>query len=119
MSKLIYVAGKYTGVTREEVDDNIVDADEWGRLVALSGFTPIIPHNNTAHWDMDERFKHWAHGDWIEKVCYPVLAKCDGIFMCPNWVHSTGAKMEYIFAKERKIPVFYTVKEIVMHFKSR
>lgn len=35
------------------------------------------------------------------------LFKCEGIYMCKNWVHSTGATIEHSIAKELGLKIMY------------
>lgn len=110
--KVIYVAGKYTAPTIEGVIDNVAKAEEAGKEVLAAGHVPLIPHCISAHWDIDSRFTHFEHGDWLNKFCYPLLKKCDGIYLYDGWEESKGAQMEYEVAKLHGIPIYFSVEDI-------
>lgn len=49
MKPLAYIAGKYTGATKQEVQANIDAAEVVGKQAWASGMVPIIPHRITGH----------------------------------------------------------------------
>ncbi len=51
----VYVAGPYRGKSRAAVELNIQVARKVGMLAAIKGWSPVIPHSNTAHLDEAER----------------------------------------------------------------
>ncbi|MGE3550576.1 MAG: DUF1937 family protein [Geobacter sp.] len=104
--KLAYIAGKYTGATKEEVQQNIDIAEDIGKQMLLKGYAPIIPHKITSHWERDSMFEMLQHSDWM-RVCLAWLDKCDVIVMCPGWKESKGATQEYHHACGRKIPIVF------------
>lgn len=105
--KLVYVAGKYSAPTREEVQANIDKADEVAKQLMLRGYVPVIPHKITAFWDLDERFSSMNHADWIEKYCIPLQDACSAIAMVPGWRDSFGATQEHEHALEVGQEVIY------------
>lgn len=107
MSKLVYVAGKYSAPTQEEVQANIDKADEVAKQLMLRGFVPVIPHKITAFWDLDPRFSSMAHADWIERYCLPLQDACQAIAMVPGWRDSFGATQEHEHALEIGQEIFY------------
>ena len=109
---LIYVAGKYTGSTREEIQANIDTAEEYGKKILLRGHIPCIPHRITAHWDICPQFTDWKHSDWLNKFCLPLLSRCDGILILPGWDLSLGAAMELDHAETLGLKTFYSVEEL-------
>lgn len=115
--KLIYIAGKYTGKTYSEIDDNIKKAEAKAiELIAKkgeSGYYPVTPHLNTAHFEI---YKSALPGiDYIYwlKGTIEMLMKCYGILMMDNWKESSDAKKEHQIALDNNIPVFYTVDEVM------
>ena len=113
MRKLVYVAGPYTALTREEISANVAKAEEWGKQVLLAGHVPLIPHKISSHWDLDPRLSDlFGHVDWLERFCFPLLHSCHAIFLYPGWLNSKGAKMEHEFAMEHGIPVAHSIEEL-------
>lgn len=102
--QLVYVAGKYSGETREEVQANIDLAETVGKALLKNGCAPLIPHKITSHWDTDPQFQRFEHKDWM-RACIVMLNKCDAIIMCPGWQDSKGARQEHEYATICGIPV--------------
>ena len=114
--KLVYIAGKYTGKSFSEVDDNIKKAEAKAiELIAkkgLKGYYPVVPHLNTAHFEIYEPallgidYTYWIKGT------AEMLLKCDCILMMKNWEESSGARGEHKIAQDNDIPIYYSVEEI-------
>jgi hypothetical protein len=98
-----YVAGPYTAKTVDKRDANIRTADAAGRDLLALGYAPIVPHNNTAAWELDSRF---AHDDFLE-ADFSLLAVCSLVVVVGDWQHSAGTKQEIEFATRNGIPIFY------------
>lgn len=97
---VVYICGPYTAPTRDEVQRNINVAERAGKAVLKMGHTPLIPHRISAHWDDDPEFnpEEWTHTAWMEKLCLPLLSKCDAILMLDGWPNSKGSVMEFEYA---------------------
>ena len=50
---VVYVAGRYTGLTEEEKQENIKRAKETAIMLWEEGYTVICPHLNTANFDIE------------------------------------------------------------------
>lgn len=112
--KRIYVAGRYSA-------DNVIDVlknigrgqDICARLFSL-GYYPFCPwHDKTYVTDRPENNftveQFQAHSmAWLEVS--------DGILMTSGWSDSRGSVREMERALELKIPVFYSVRDLVEHF---
>lgn len=99
---VIYLAGKYSGSTVDEITNNIAEA----RIIAAElwdkGYTVICPHTNSALFDYictvaDYRSFLFGYMD--------IMKRCDAVIMVPNWKTSNGAKMERKYAEKLGIPV--------------
>lgn len=110
--KLIYIAGPYTALTKEWIEVNILKAEEVGQQVLERGHIPIIPHKITGMWHEHRRFRDWAHKDWMEKFCLPLLSRCDAMLLMDNWRVSRGTRFEKLFAEEKGIEIFYSIFDI-------
>ena len=115
--KLIYIAGKYTGVTYAEVEKNIIDARR-AAIDLLSkkwekGFFPVTPHLNTAHFESMREivFCNIDYDFWL-KGTKEILKRCDGILLLENWIYSSGAIEEKKYAEKLGIPIYYSIDEI-------
>lgn len=106
--RLIYVAGRFTGMDRACVERNIAAAVEVGIEVCKVGAFPVIPHANTG----DERFESLhPYTFWIDGTL-ELLRRCDGIIMVPGWEASKGACGELAEAQRLGLAVFMTVEEL-------
>lgn len=105
----IYVAGPYTGKTKEEIEENVRKAMEAGLRIWKKGHFPYIPH--LTHWpdilakelgiDMDwPDYMNW-HAPWVDH--------CDALFLLAE---SKGALLELNRVKEQGKTVFYKLEEI-------
>jgi len=110
--KLIYIAGPYTAEDVYLRRQNILRAERAAREVFRQGYIPVIPHSIGDALETGEKFKHFKHSDWMQKLCLPLLSRCDGIFLIPGWQESKGATIEFNFARENKIPVFDKIERI-------
>lgn len=105
--KLVYVAGPYRAPTEWEVKGNIADAEAAAANLWTHGFAVVCPHLNTAFFGglvPDETF---LAGDLV------ILERCDAVFTTPRWRTSKGAQGEVARARERGIPVFESVPQLI------
>jgi ribonuclease HI len=110
--KLVYIAGPYTGATKDIVKQNIKKSEDLAKEVILLGFIPIIPHKITSFFDLDGRFSGWTTDDWINKFCIPLMDKCDALLLADGWNMSRGCIIERAYATKINIPVFYSLNEL-------
>lgn len=100
--KLVYISGKYTGRTREEIAANIAVARSAAIAVWEARHFALCPHLNTAHFEEDctARYDDYLAGD------LRMIDGCDGILMLDNWRESAGAQRELAHAVELNKPNF-------------
>lgn len=104
--KLIYVAGKYSGNTTDEVYENIQLARRYAQEIWRKGHAAICPHLNTMFMDENIGYEHFLRGD------FKILSMCHGIFLLPNWKDSKGAKMEYDVAIKLGKHIYTKLEEL-------
>lgn len=100
---LVYVAGKYSGKTNKEVQDNIDEATNIAIELWNMGHTVLCPHMNSAHLEDEVNFDH---PEWIKRSLI-LLERCDALVTVPGWEASTGAVCEVEYAKNYGIPIFH------------
>ena len=112
--KLIYIAGRFSGPTRADVERNIVTATHVGLEVARAGAMPVIPHSMTAHPDFErvQPYEFWIEGTLRQ------LDSCDAVMCVPGWETSKGAMFEVARAITRKMPVFERIEELKAWLKA-
>jgi len=78
--KLVYVAGPFSGPTRNVVEANIRRAVEVGLEVAKAGFMPVVPHANTAdpEYEKVQPYEFWIEGTTA------LLLLCDAMVVVPD-----------------------------------
>lgn len=98
---LIYVAGRFTGVSAFDRSLNVRAAEVCGMVIAMAGGYPVMPQSNTRNF--------W--GTFTEEFWYDgtlrLLAACDAVIMANGWQVSKGAQAERHWAVSQHMPVFY------------
>lgn len=108
--RLVYVAGPYRGATIEAVELNIATARRVGLQLARAGAMPVIPHANTAGFELyapDLHDEFWLDGT------LELMRRCDAVVLCPAWSTSKGTLQEIAEAARLGIPVFKSVEEYI------
>lgn len=106
--KVIYIAGPFRGANSWEMEQNIRRAEELALSVwRLGGCAAICPHTNTRFYQGAAPDEVWLDGD------LEILKRCDAVLMTEDWKRSTGATAEHEFALQERIPVFYSLVELV------
>ena len=117
--RVVYIAGPYSGKTAAEITEHVAVADKTAELVLLAGHTPVIPHRINASWQDHEHFSDFTLHDWLERLCFPLMQKCDAVLMLAGWERSIGAVIENRHAIELGIPVFYSMEAFTSAFPSK
>jgi nucleoside 2-deoxyribosyltransferase len=104
----IYVAGPFRGRSQQAVTLNIECARRVGAIMALKGWSPMIPHSNTGGLehvcDLPDEF-------WLAATL-ELMRRCDAVVLCPGWQHSTGTLAEIREAERLGIPIYYGESEV-------
>lgn len=109
--KRVYVAGPYSATNVIAVLDNM----RWGMRasveVLLAGYAPFCP------W-LDYNFQLQLRGDEALTVqdyydySMAWLEASDAVLVLPGWQNSKGTLAEIQRAKEKGIPVFYSLEDL-------
>jgi len=110
--KVIYVAGKLNADAVGYIQ-NMHQMIVWARQVRKAGFSVYVPCNDFLEGLVDGKFEYPDYFDNSQ----PILAKCDGVFVCPNSEASKGTQREIVYAKMLTIPVFDSLSTMVDYFK--
>jgi hypothetical protein len=108
--KKIYIAGKVTGLQKEEVIEKFAAMQKKIENLGFEAVNPIeIVKDFNTPWNQAMR------------LCIAALTLCDAIVLLPDWMHSNGAKIEWDISKQLKIPDFrgtdFGLVELKAHFK--
>ena len=101
----VYVAGP---ISKGDVFANIRLGIDTGAELRKLGFAPFVPH-------YDYPAYMWRNDVWdYETVLandFDWIMKCDAILRLPG--ESAGADREVAFANEQKIPVYFSVSDLL------
>lgn len=100
--KLLYIAGRYRGISDEQVQLNIETAKYFGMLAIEKGWYPVIPHMNTAHMEAIT----CAGDSFFIEGTLELMERCDAVLMIPGWEPSVGASGERKRAMDLGMPVY-------------
>lgn len=103
--KLIYIAGKYTGKTYAEVENNIRTAEALAVKLWANGWAVICTHLNSAHFEKYEGMPGITPDIWLNG-CLEIVKRCDALITTHDFTDSHGALKEYLLARKEKIRVF-------------
>jgi len=108
MKPIVYIAGPYTATTIDKRNANIEAASAAGRDLLAKGYVPIVPHANTAGWELDPRFKHV---DFLE-MDFVLLDRADCVCLVGDWQKSKGTLQEIDRANANGQPVYVGVESV-------
>lgn len=110
-----YIAGPFSALTREEVEENIRRAVMVGIEVAKLGVYPITPHANTAHpaFEALQPYDFWIDG------CKILLQAAHVMVLVPGWEQSSGACGERKIMIQLGRPVFESVEALKQWLSTR
>lgn len=100
--KIIFISGPYSALTRAGRERNIRAAEQWLIQFTGQGLVAFCPHTHYAHFEEKADNSY----EWFLGADLEFLARCDAIFLMPNWINSAGAKAEFQFAVAHNIRVF-------------
>lgn len=92
----IYIAGKISGLNREDVIKKFEAAQK--SLVA-KGHQVFIPSVLPAYEEV-------SHEDYLH-ICYAIIDICDAIYLLSDWKESEGAILEFDYAQQNKKKIIY------------
>lgn len=104
--KIIYIAGPYRGRTGWEIEENIRRAEGFALEVWKRGYAAVCPHANNRFF-----FGELNEAQVLEG-CLEILRRSDGMLLIPGWEDSEGARVEWMEALGRKIPIYFNLSEL-------
>ena len=105
--KRVYVAGPFRSDSTLGTFDNMragFDACEAVDNLGHASFCPWL--------DYTFALRHKVDVTRLQARCMAWLEAADAVYMAPNWARSEGARAEHERARELKIPVFHSIKEL-------
>lgn len=98
----IYIAGKITGLPRDEVEAKFEAAQE--RLIAM-GHSVFIPTILPEYADV-------SHEDYLH-IDFAIIDICDAVYMLRDWQQSKGARKELQYAADFRKEIIYEDKTTI------
>jgi len=112
----IYVAGPYSDNNVVSVLHNIRKGIEMSYEVFSNGMAPFCPWLDYQYVLMDKESKLTLQDFYDYSIAW--LEVSDAMLVLPNYESSKGTLKEIEFAKEKNIPVFYNIKELLQWNKT-
>lgn len=92
----IYIAGKISGLNREDVIKKFEAAQ---KSLSKKGHQVFIPCVLPAYEEV-------SHEDYLH-ICYAIIDVCDAVYMLSDWQQSEGALLEYNYALKNKKKIIF------------
>lgn len=113
-TKVIYVAGPFRADTPFGVERNVREAEEASLLLWQAGVINICPHT------MGRFFDKIVPDDIVLGGTAEIMTRCDAVWVfSKNWKSSSGTQEEIRIAKERGMPVFFHLHEVLDYARGR
>jgi hypothetical protein len=106
----VYIAGRFTAPTEEEIEQNILAAEAVAREIisASDRFVCLVPHS------LGRMFKRGpGYPDYWYRATASMLHRCDAILMVEGWKWSKGSIAEKIWAQDNGMPIFFSVSGLL------
>jgi len=102
----VFIAGPYgDNLTEEEIKKNVLNAEIYGKNIALKGHIPFIPHKMLEGWQKDNRFSVKD----FKKIDETWLNECDALYYTSQ---SKGADEELKTAKKMGLFIIYNIDDL-------
>ena len=92
----IYIAGKISGLNREDVIKKFEAAQ---KSLVEKGHQVFIPSVLPAYEEV-------SHEDYLH-ICYAIIDVCDAVYLLSDWKKSKGAILEFDYAQQNKKKIIY------------
>ena len=106
--KVVYIAGALNSDAVGYIK-NMHRMIAFARQVRRYGFSVYVPCNDFLEGLVDGQFDYPDYFDNSQ----PILLRCDAVALTPGWESSKGTQREIALAKEKGIPVFETIEDLI------
>lgn len=111
-TRVVYIAGPFRAANSWEIELNIIRAETLALEVwRTPGFCALCPHSNTRFFQGAAPDEVWLEGD------IAMMLRCDAVLLTADWEKSAGARAEVLRAESAGIPVFLTLKALLVHYE--
>ena len=117
MSKMVYIASKYNEPSSgARLQNTHINFDFAIELYTRSKHE-LVPYSPLWTHFLDERMQYLKMGERENEFWYEfdnaIIPKMDAMLKVTKWGESKGADAEEVLAEHLKIPVFYTMEQIL------
>jgi Domain of unknown function (DUF4406) len=109
---LVYISGPITPNHRFSIEDNVAEALRTFISLTNMGIPAFCPHlvalAPSCH--LEVKYTVWLEYDLV------VITRCTHMLMLPRWKESSGAMQEMEYAKSLKIPILFSLQELLEEF---
>ena len=105
----VYISGPMTAKNGRSMELHTAEGVDLYLECLKAGIPAFSPHLSGA---FPSAWSAMSHADWIvyDKA---VIDRCTHMLMMERWRGSTGAVMEYEYAIEKKIPIMFSLDELI------
>ena len=103
----VYVAGKLNGMA-VDYNKNLHAMINWREILRRHGYAPYCPCLDLLPGIM---FGDYEYEDYFQ-ANQPWIDVSDALFVCPGWEESRGTKREMMRAKDKGVPICFTIAEL-------
>lgn len=114
----VYISGPISNLPFKTAEANFERAEIEALNVFCKFTNKEIEVINPMKLDHEAMFREISTGVVAWEECMVVdineLFKCDAIYMLNDWENSKGARIEFLIAKEMKLPMLFEVKKNII-----
>lgn len=108
-SVLVYISGPMTANDGRTIEQNTADGVAVYLDLLQRGIPAFSPHLSGA---FPSAWSALTHQQWID-YDLAVIDRCTHMLMMSRWKKSKGACLEFEYALERRLPVSFSVDELI------
>ena len=109
--KKVYIAGPYSAGDVLSVFENMRKGMELATKVRRLGFAPFCPWMDFMYYFLNQEKAFDLENCYEYSLAW--LGVSDAILFTPNWRSSTGACIEHEYCVLHKIPIYYTIEQLL------
>lgn len=111
---LVYISGPMTAKDGRTIEQNTADGVAVYLDLLRLGIPAFSPHVGGA---FPSAWTALTHQQWIE-YDFAVIDRCTHMLMMERWETSTGARLEYDYARSRDMAIAKSLPELLAHLSA-
>ncbi len=110
--KFIYIASRYKYETEIQHRQFRAETAECAQEIFIREYIPIAPTLISYDWEKTLPFKNKDLDYWLFEFCFPLIDKCDGLFVCNGLYKSVGVNREVEYAITKGMPIIHRLTDL-------